>query len=242
MKKAHFQYVGYPRAGSTFLYHCFRLHPKLKDCTNILPKECWAEDTQSFLDKFSKFDYSINLHPFVLPAKNSNYNSIAKLHTTKFFACLRNPYDVITSGYVMLDGRVNKDPERVIKLIDYTDHLKFFCNNDTKNFKLFYFDDLLTDDFAYLNSVCDFLEIDSMNIDTSLILKNESKKVMNIYDDDFSINNVAKEKRASHKIVPRDHDRKIPVINFSNEMVESINKKITELEQYLDRDFSHWKR
>lgn len=233
MKKAHFQYVGYPRAGSTFLHRIFRQQAQLAECANAVLKEFYCNDLDTYKNTYSNFDYSINMYTLTLLKRSEEYISMTDTVTDKFFACIRNPYDAFSSSFSLWNGRGHL-PQTARRFAEYTENLIFLKSNITKPFKIFYFEDLINHEQQYIKSVCDFLEIDTPNIDTLAVKKHSSKEVYHDHDMDGVRPNLLVKVRPEGDIVPE--------YLFTDQEIDYFNLKITELEQYLDRDFSHWKR
>jgi len=235
MKKSHFQYVGYPRAGSTFLHKVFRQQNLLQECTNSVVKEFHCDNIDEYKSQYLKFDYSINMHTLVLLLRNEQYICTTAAVTDKFFACIRNPYDVVSSGYALWNGHPSA-PSLIFKIGDCANNIRFFKDLISKPFRIFYFDDLVGNENAFVKEICDFLDIAVPNVDFDKILKHSSKE---IYHD---LNVLGSTDMLNLKVTVRDQKEIVPKYNFSQQEIEYFNNKILELEQYLDRDFSHWKR
>jgi hypothetical protein len=235
MKKAHFQYVGYPRSGSTFLYRVFQQHNLLQECTNSFVKEFRCDNIDEYKSQYLKFDYSINMHASVLLLRNKQYICETDTVTDKFFACIRNPYEVVSSGYALWNGHPVSQPA-ISRIGDCVGNIKFFQDLISKPFRIFYFDDLVGNENVFVNEICEFLDIDVPNVNFDNILKHSSKEV---YHD---INTLGSTDVLNGKLTVRNQNEIVPEYNFGQQEIEYFNNKILELEQYLDRDFSHWKR
>jgi hypothetical protein len=235
MKKAHFQYVGYTRSGSTFLHRVFRQHPQLKDCASNVVKEFYSDNLNTYKNTYSKFDYSINMYASILIRRPVEYISMTNPLTDKFFACIRNPYDAFSSSFALWNGHGHL-PAHAMRFAECAENLIFLKSNITKPFKIFYFEDLVTQEQDFIKDVCEFLEIDRPVIDTSGLLKHSSTEVYHNIDVCGNVSAI------NGPLTIREKTDTVPEYKFSNQEIEYFNLKITELEQYLDRDFSHWKR
>jgi len=230
MKIAHYQYLGYARSGSTFLHEVFQQHPYLQACTSSVPKEGLYLTEAQYKQTFDKFDYSINMHPgVILPnfGTDDDFFKSADLVTTKFFTCVRNPYDMIDSFYMF--GLPQDWNELIIlALSDYSKHISRLQSLLTKPFKIFYFDDLVANEQEFITNVYNWFEIPCVipnNIDQ-------------IYRNASSQNYLTGFRRSS---IRTDQE---PVIHyeFSTQDIVNINANILKFEQLVNKNFDHWKR
>lgn len=221
MRIAHYQYVCWPRSGSTFIHNIFKKNLLLQDCATTVFKENSCHTLDDY-EEYQQFDYSINMNPltFVYPEKSIQ---VANSVTDKFFACVRNPYDRLSSVYAFSNGNI--DPIKT----DYTDTLTRFGLLITKPFKLFFFDDLIADTPGFVNSVHDYLELPYTVVDLAQIRKLESSAV---YYDPSTVGFVS----------ARTPDTPCMDRIFTDSEITTINHMITRFEDYIGRDFSHWKR
>ena len=229
MKIAHYQYVGYPRSGSTFLHGVFRQHPYLQTCTSSVPKEGLYLSLDHYQKTFDKFDYSINMNPLLLFDEYSTVLKSANLVATKFFACIRNPFEMIDSLYTF--GSPVKWNESIVKeRTNYSQHLLKFQSIVDKPMKLFYFDDLIVNDQEFIKHIYNWLEIpcyQTENLDH--IFRNESSKTY--YTG-----------RQSNTTAVRTNQEPIVHYNFSDQEIIDINANISKFEQLVNKNFDHWKR
>ena len=144
--------------------------------------------------------------------------------TTKFFACVRNPYDWVSSAYTFSNGSIDIQDKT-----DYAKTLTRFRSLTTRPFKLFFFDDLIANTPSFVNSIHDYLELPPTVIDLAQVRKLESSAV---YHDLSKAINVSA-RTAATPCVYR---------GFSDSEITAINHTITRFEDYVGRDFSHWKR
>ena len=230
MKIAHYQYVGYPRSGSTFLHGVFRQHPYLQECIKSLPKEGLYLTESRYKQTFDKFDYSINMHPGVIfPTfgTDDDFFKSADAVTTKFFACVRNPYHMIDSIHMYTSPK--KWNELVIaKLSNYSNHISRLQLLLTKPFKIFYFDDLIDNEREFITDVYNWFEIPcEIPVNLDVINRNESSKT---YFTGLG--------RSEFRTVRE------PVVHyeFSDQDVVNINWNISKFEELVNKNFDHWKR
>jgi hypothetical protein len=235
MKIAHFQYVGYPRSGSTFLWRVFQHQDQLQHCATSVVKEFEASNSQSYQDNYMNFDYSINMNAGTLIKRSQQQLQMSNAVTDRYFLCLRNPFEVVESVFAQWNG-VSLPDSLVYRIAECADNLNFFQQHINRPFKIFYFDNLVQNSDAFVKNICDYLEISTPVVDLSKILKHSSKEVyhdINITESIYKINNPMK---------IRTKNELLPQYIFSNQEIEYFNQQIVALENYLERDFSHWKR
>lgn len=222
MKIAHYQYVGWPRSGSTFIHNIFRKNPLLQDCSIAVFKEKLC-NTQDDYQEYRQFDYSINMNTLTFSNSDSSIQ-IADSVTNKFFACVRNPYDWISSLYTYSNGSIDAHAKT-----DYAKTLTRFRSLTTRPFKLFFFDDLIADTQVFVNSIHDYLELPYTVVNFDRLDKLESSTRQ--HDLSVAVRNSAR--TAENPCVYR---------TFSDNEITTINHMITKFEDYIGRDFSQWKR
>ena len=222
MKIAHYQYVGWPRSGSTFIYRIFRKNARLQDCATTVFKEKICNTLNDY-QEYRQFDYSINMNALTFANPDESIQ-LADSVTDKFFACVRNPYDWISSVYTFSNGQLDFGANP-----NYTRALTRFNSLTTRPFKLFFFDDLIADTQDFVNSIHDYLELPYTVVDFDQVGKLESSSV---YHDPSKAKNVSA-RTAETPCVYR---------TFTDGEITTINHMITEFEDYIGRDFSQWKR
>jgi len=232
MKIAHYQYLGYPRSGSTFLHEVFQQHPYLRECTSSVPKEKLYLTEARYKQTFDKFDYSINMHPLVIFDRfgtDDDFFKSADLVTTKFFTGVRNPYDMLDSLFVF-KAVTDWNETKVQYYSDYSRHISRLQSLLTKPFKIFYFDDLVANEQEYIANVYNWFEIPyEIPANLDLVDYNESSK---------------KYYTGVTRGAAGVRTNKEPIVhyNFSNQDIININLNISKFEQLVDKNFDHWKR
>jgi len=230
MKIAHYQYLGYPRSGSTFLHGVFGRHPYLQECVSSVTKEGLYLTEARYKQTFDKFDYSINMHPgIIFPnfGTDDNFVKLADSVTTKFFICVRNPYDMIDSMH-MYKSLKNCNELAIATLSNYSNHISWLQLLLTKPFKIFYFDDLLDSEHEFITDVYNWFEIPcEIPANLDVIIRNESSKTY------FT--------GVGRSCVRTDRE---PVVhyNFSDQDIVNINRNISTFEELVNKNFDHWKR
>ena len=222
MKIAQYQYVGWPRSGSTFLHGIFRKNLLLQDCSVTVFKEKLCNTLDDY-EEYRQFDYSINMNTLTFSNSDTSIQTADSV-TTKFFACVRNPYDWISSMYTYSNGSIDIQDKT-----DYAKTLTRFRSLTTRPFKLFFFDDLIADTPSFVNSIHDYLELPYTMVNFDRLDKLESSTSQH----DLSV-----AVRSSARTVATPCVYRV----FSNSEIDTINHRIAGFEDYVGRDFSHWKR
>ena len=222
MKIAHYQYVGWPRSGSTFVHNIFRKNPLLQDCATTVFKEKACRTLDDY-EEYRQFDYSLNMNPLAYLDSVASIQ-VADSVTDKFFACVRNPYDWMSSLYTFHNGGI---PSKLTS--DYTNSLTRFNSLITKPFKLFFFDDLMADTQGFVNSIHDYLELPYTVVDFDQIRKLESSAVYHDLSKAINVSARTAETPCVYRV-------------FTNSEIATTNHMITKFEDYIGQDFSHWKR
>lgn len=223
MKKGHYQFIGYPRTGSTFLHRIFRETNKFGTCARSVFKETVVKTSEEYEKLYSEFDYSINMFTGLI-VEDANTIKVAGEVTDKFFACMRNPYECNQSQYTYHDGTW---PLK-IESLNYSHYISRFQNLVSAPVKIFIFDDLVEKQNEFVDSVFDYLNCDRPAVDLSKILRNESS--MTRYNSKTRTTEL------------RTTNSKLATYNYSQEEITEINSYIDNFSVFMDRDFSHWKR
>lgn len=122
MKKIHYQNVGFPRTGTTWLWDSLAQHPEVfstekfidrlrtrNKTMNFLFKEnLWQELNPSLLlenydkyvETYSEYSISMNFRPMTFTLTDKHIDRISE-YTTHVSITLRNPYDMLDSFYNM---------------------------------------------------------------------------------------------------------------------------------------------
>ena len=232
MKQIHYQNIGFPRSGSTWLWESLVKHPKVFKSTNIIKTRNFTNsskeprfgrwttekiinriplDVNPIKDKYMDYDISMCFNQFDFLCNAEEISRIAE-YTTHASLVIRNPFEV-TSNYFAYAQYNFPNRHTIPQLIDMFD----FSNTVEKwipfknKFKVFVYDDLLADQDAFYNSVCDFIGIEP------------NKSVPNRVN---SIN---------------DYMTGYEQVTYTDEQIATLNGHVDKLSGLLNRDFSHWK-
>ena len=236
MKKIHYKNIGLPKTGTSWLWFQLCNHPKIDmfDHTKILPQkengDWWPLKEQKFSSKeeyinfYSKYNISVNFDTWFLKDSYTNarswQNEIVK-ESSHLSVSLRNPYDLLNSWYNFYDKKINTNYKNFLSLDNQTfsyltDYRKMFSQlqmyKNKTKIKILFYDDLNEDCEGYLKNVCDFMGI-SYNYDPII----GTKVILpTLYSDQLTID-----------------DEKITM---------HINENICRVEDFTQRDLSHWKK
>lgn len=224
MKRIHYRNLGFPKTGTNWLWLQFMQHP-LVDCKlDHRYKEYRGQDLASYKKVYEKYDVSLNLDTHVFyDMYDENYHARPENiheHATHLTMILRNPYEVLNS---MFNMEKNRDSKLDIRKEQYTnidsDIVKRY--SDFKNI------------FRYWSS-CK-LTIKYMFYDD---LVNDSKKFMYDICDHIGIKPFCNTSRG----VAFPTDKKDPLVFDNQSTIDYINKGICDVEEFLNKDLSHWKQ
>lgn len=221
MKKIHYRNIGFPKTGTTWLWHHLMSNPQIDGKFDGSMKEFNPSSLEEYQSHYLKYDVSVNLYTWAFITKNPKLFISPKRiseHTTHLSMTFRNPYELLDSWY----NFVNRDKIKVTKedylnvnnddFSSFTDMNRFFTNwGHTKlPIKYMFYDDLITDDKTYVYDLCDFLGIERH------------------YKSNQTVSNVT--------------NYKDPLV-FDNKNINAIiNDSISIIEDKTKRDLSHWKR
>lgn len=239
MKKVHYQNIGFPRTGTTWLWQSLISHPEVFKSTNVIktrnfihnnkePRfKLWTtenivnripEDVTPIVEKYKDYDISLCFNTFDFRCTTEEISRIES-YTTHASITLRNPFEIVSNYYAYVNNN-DEFPtnQRELYTVDYlTNDLFDFANTverwfSFKNkFKVFVYDDLVEDKASYYKDVCEFIGLEPNN--------STAKKInsISLYTDNY---------------VP---------INFTDEQCMILNNNIDKLSSLLNRDFTHWK-
>lgn len=160
MRQIHYRNIGYPKTGTTWLYHQLNSHPDVDGKISANYKEYNPYTKEKYMDFYKEFSVSFNLYTLLFTEPN-------KLYTATHITCtLRNLYELLNTWYNYLHYNPNfkmsvndflKTDSYNFKLI--TNVEKIF--NDWKNYdvKFLFYDDLQKDNQLYFHEICDYLNI-----------------------------------------------------------------------------------
>jgi len=214
MHKVHYQNVGLPKCGTSWLWFALNRskdligHPTLKENSAQL-REGQKEE---YLNFYKNLDVSINFDPMTHTLTNDRITEISE-YTTHVSFILRNPYEILNSWF---NGNRNKDMIASVrtqweKQYNQIDELSIMRWSNFKNkFAVWYYDDLVAHPYQFYENACNWIGITP-----------GPKSVIKIKS------NVTK---FSEQLI---HDRMT---------IRVINTRIDKLSNFLNKDLSHWKK
>jgi len=239
MKKVHYQNVGFPRSGTTWLWHSLINHPEIfKSTTPIKTRNFVLEnkeprfkrwtsekienripkDVTPIIEKYKDFDISLCFNTFDYQCTTEEISRIEE-YTTHASITLRNPFETVSNYYAYINNNYSFPPdERELYTVDYlTNKLFNFSNtverwlNFKNKFKVFVYDDMEADQNEFYKNVCNFIEVEPN--------KSVPNKINSIssYIDNYS------------------------PVKFTDDQSMVLNNHIDKLSTLLNRDFTHWK-
>ncbi len=220
MRKIHYRNLGYPKSGTTWLYVQLRSHPEVDGKLRDSYKEFTSINLQEYKKAYQDYDVSINCNPRVFTSLKSEDHFEHPIHiheyTTHLTVSFRNVYEVLTSLYNMK------------KHLDH--NFKTTVEDFVGSQSEFYKD--LEKTFEYWNK-CK-LPIKYMFYDD---LVNDPKQYFYDVCDYIGIKRSYKDigvKFKTHINTP---------ITFDNtDIINYINESISVIENYTNRNLSHWKK
>jgi len=179
--RPNFLFIGPDKAGSTWLYQALRQHHQA-----CLPKAKELFFFDKFFDRgwrwYESFFKDANENCHILAEISHDYlfstlacERIARhLPSSKLMVCLREPSQRAFSAYLYMlkQGRVKSTFEEALKevdeLIDHGRYAKYLVPYISKfgreRIHVAIFDDLVENPQQFFNNVCDFLEIDRIQL------------------------------------------------------------------------------
>jgi len=221
MKKLHYRNIGFPKTGTTWLWHQLMANPAVDAKFDGSMKEFNPSSVEEYQMHYNNYDVSVNLYTWAFVTKNPKLFISPKRiseHATHLSISFRNPYELIDSWYNFMNRhtfKISKEDYLNINNDDFnhfTDMNKLFTNWDRAKLptKYMFYDDLVADEKNYIYDLCDFLEI-ARHYNPSQLKSNITN-----YKDPLSFT-----------------DKKI---------IDIINDGISTIEEKTKRDLSHWKR
>jgi hypothetical protein len=235
MKSVHYQNVGFPRSGTTWLWKSLINNPKIFKSNNFVktrnfvinnkePRfKKWTtenienripNDTTPIIEKYREYDISMCFNTFDFLCNKEEISRIES-YTTHVSLTLRNPFETISNyhGYTRIvlpeGGQSKYTVDYLIDIFDFSNTVEKWLLFKNK-FKILVYDDLLKDSPNYYKEVCDFIGVES--------------------------NNCIPEKNVNTIVTPEYK----PII-FTDEQTIQLNSHIDKLSDLIKRDFTHWK-
>jgi len=267
MKKIHYQNVGFPRTGTTWLWRSlidnpavfkvdnFSLRLKTRKFALDNKENSWQEDNvekliddpSEYINIYSKYDVSMNFRPFTFMISDAAIEKIAE-YTTHASIIIRNPYEVLDSFYNMQHLFQDDLDKNIVQTTSLGDEWKAYKllypevsgsnQSDVLNFYIYR--------FSFANTVRRWLNF-----------KNKFKV---FYYEDLVHNPNAFYNSVCEFIgipfnspipeIVNDSEGLNKIHNKSNlthflfypDHILTVNREIDQLSEILGKDFSHWKR
>jgi len=212
MKEIHYQNLGYPKTGTTWIYHQLLYHPQVDCQPDPNQKEFNPPNKELYLNFYKKYNVSFNLrtHTFLKPE--------TLYYATHLTFIFRNPFHLLNTWYNFL-CYANQDfklsVEEFLKYDDYnfqlvTDTQRIFDNWKNYDVKWLFYDDLAADNKIFMYNLCDYLGLNRY-FDPRVKPKFKTKITKEIVIDD-------------------------------EKLIKYINEKISIIEDHTKRDLTHWKK
>ena len=218
MKQIHYVNLGYPKAGTTWLFENLIKYPGI-DYTGIKENK-YLEDfgypLETYINYYQNYNISLSFSPALWMLDSKQFKDLNQL-ATHFSIILRSPYEIIES-LINAYGAKNKNSftKDIIK-INFFDYRRvvdrMIYNGLTKNILVLYYDDIEERPVEVLKNVINHL---SLPIDQNFFKSYQNKKINSTF--------------YTEKIF------------FDNEEISTINKWIDQASEYFNKDLNHWKR
>lgn len=187
MKKLHYQNIGFPKTGTTWVYHQFLYHPEIDCKVDLNNKEFNTNTKEKYLDFYKDYDVSYNLRTLTYTDPNKLF------YATHISFTWRNLFDLLNTwyNYLLYNPNYKHSVQEFLNIQDYnfkliTDVEKIFDAWKSYEVKWFFYDDLVTDNQLYFYNLCDYLGI-SKYYDSRIKVKFKTNITKQILFDDESI-------------------------------------------------------
>jgi len=223
VKTTHYQNIGFPKCGTSWLYGRFG---NMHDVTKLGKENFWQERSTNehefkinYIDHYSSHDitFNFNTQTYTLPIEK-----IKKVHeyTTHLTMIIRNPWELMESWYNY--AIVSSQEKEYIGTLDTNlmfDFPKVFQNWSFSQIpvKVMLYDDLCDTPIEFVKEICKY---------TSTRYKGSvtTESILRWYE---SINKTV-------------YTKSLPLPN--KELINLINNRITETELITGRNLNHWKK
>jgi hypothetical protein len=215
MIEKHIVNIGYPRSGTSWLWHNANFEPRDDKENQILLSSLNFEQYTSY---YNQFKVSANFQPnlwFV----DTEIIKFVNQHATHTSLILRNPFDLVERYF----DWIHKEQD-VLPLTDfivfsgmtnYYDVIKRWSNG-AANFCIFFFEDLQQDPGKFLNEYLSFCDLPLPVAKSSTVDYNK-------------------------KINANKKTKKVK-LEFTKHQIEYINAQIEKVQTLIDRNILHWKK
>lgn len=221
MKKIHLLNIGYPKAGTTWIWDKLL---KIPDMSFPMEKEnprFWKGQTiEDYVLCYNKWDMTANFFPYNFCLERYRIKQLASIDTAQVSFILRHPLDLAWSLYFFLniDQTQLTFEEHCVELLEQS----WFFSADKiitrwkqqfdSRLHVFYYDDFVKDNHEFFSDFCEKtlgLKYDKIDSDNSII---------------NSTNYLGKSK-------PR----------IGTALTNRFNVQIEKIQTVVDKDLSHWR-
>lgn len=220
MKKIHYKNIGYPKTGTTWLFEQLRCHPQVDAKLRDFYKEFAGNNLEEYKNVYQEYNISVNCNPRVFTnlKAETHYEHPSRIHeyTTHLTVCFRNTYDILNSYFNM---KKNLNP----------------------NFKMTEDEYILSEVELYRNTEQIFQYWQQCSLPIKFMfyddLLNDPKQFL------YDICDYIVIKRSYKDIGVKFKTQINTPLSFDNtDIINYINESISVIENYTNRNLSHWKK
>lgn len=187
MRKLHYQNIGFPKTGTTWVYHQFLYHPEIDCKVDLNHKEFDTNTKEKYLNFYKDYNVSYNLRTLTFTDSNKLF------YATHISFTWRNLFDLLNTwyNYLLYNPNYKYSVQEFLNVQDYnfkliTDVEKIFTNWKSYKIKWFFYDDLVADNQLYFYNLCDYIGI-SKHYDPRIKVKFKTNITKQILFDDENI-------------------------------------------------------
>jgi hypothetical protein len=213
MIEKHIVNIGFPRCGTTWLWHHAKFEPFDDKENQILMTSL---DFDQYVNYYKKFRVSANFQTNLWHVDREIINFIHQ-HATHISIIVRNPYDFVARYYDWI--QTSQCQSELVQYIISAGYVRYSdiiarWRSDSLKFQIFFFEDIESDPEKFLNDYLKFCNLP--------VVKN---------------NQIDYNKKKNPSIKPQR-----TLLTFTPQQVEYINQEIDKFQLLVDRDLTHWKK
>jgi hypothetical protein len=221
MKKVHYQNIGLPRTGTSWLHTCLISSLEIGQPSKDLKENPWQEtiglttlSNSEYINYYKDYDITYNLNPNSYKMSLRQIKNLAE-YTTHISIILRNPYDLMHSWYNFWVIH-NLEKYNFYKLIhlnpmfNYPDILLRWTQCPLP-LKILFYDDLVKDPKKFVLDLSNYIGIHGIFLNLPSQRINEATYT-------------------------------VPMPELRSDIVELINRRIDLISELTYTDLQHWKR
>jgi hypothetical protein len=271
MKKVHYQNIGYPRTGTTYLYHSLINNKEIFSQTNSKNKfdklrnksitsemsfkeNPWQEqnedlmlvDCSQYISIYEKYDISVNFRPWTFKLSEKHIDKLAE-YTSHASLTLRNPYEVLNSNFNMNWSNHLRNLDNLPPSGFFDDWQEYKSKNpDHKGNNLDHVLDFYIYHFEFSSSVKKWLNFKNkfqIFFYDDLVQDKTLfyKSVCDFIGVDYN-NPIIKPMNTSDDILTQTNNKDKKSFEFKPNHIEAINYEIDQISNLTGKDLSHWKK